>query len=144
MDFSAAEAALRETREEIGIATDRMEVRGPLEPVYTSVSNYLLIPFVAFAEETPAFVPNPSEVAEVIELPFRSLLDPRSVEEERWRLHNAWQRVSFYRHGEHKIWGATARVLRQIVKLAGGPPPPPQFVLPGEVEPVRFATKRGS
>ena len=134
-DISAAEAALRETREEIGVATDHLALHGPLRPVFTVASNYVLIPFVGFAEEAPAFVPNAYEVAELIELPFRHLLDPATPEDEIWIVRGERRRVGFYRFGEHKIWGATARVLRHLVGLAGGPEPADGLVPPGEVEP---------
>jgi 8-oxo-dGTP pyrophosphatase MutT (NUDIX family) len=135
-DYSAAEAALRETREEVGIATDGIDLHGPLDPVHTVVSNYILIPYVGFAAHTPAFVPNPYEVEHVIELPFRHLLNPATPTDEVWPLRGDRRRVGFYRYGPHKIWGATARVLRQIVALAGGPELPSGLVPPGEVEPV--------
>ena len=134
-DFSPAEAALREAREEIGIATDHLELRGPLVPVFTVVSNYVVVPYVAFTAETPAFAPNPFEVAELIELPLAHLLEPGTVQEEVWTVRGESRRVGFYRFGEHKIWGATGRVLRQIVALAGGPEPPAGMAPPGEVEP---------
>jgi 8-oxo-dGTP pyrophosphatase MutT (NUDIX family) len=149
LDFSAAEAALRETREELGVSTDGLELYGPLmdrfdppEPYYVAASNSLLLPFVAFADARPAFTPNPAEVAEIIELPFSHLLDPASIQDEMWPLRGEWRRIGFYRFGEHKIWGATGRVLRQIVALAGGPPPPPDLVPPGAVEPEAFPAER--
>lgn len=135
LDFSPAEAALRETREELGISTDDLTVTGPLEPVYVGVSNFVLVPFVGFSESVPAFVPNPAEVAEVIELPLCHLLDPNTVQEEVWLVRDERRRVSFYRFGRHKIWGATARVLRQIVALAGGPSPSASLVPPGDIAP---------
>jgi 8-oxo-dGTP pyrophosphatase MutT (NUDIX family) len=134
-DPSPRAAALRETREELGLATEQLAVWGPLQPVFTVVSNFILLPFVGLAEQAPRFLPNPGEVAEVIELPLGHLLQPASVEEETWLLRGEHRRVGFYRYGQHRIWGATARVLRQIVALAGGPPPPPALVLPGETEP---------
>jgi 8-oxo-dGTP pyrophosphatase MutT (NUDIX family) len=133
-DFSPKEAALRETREEIGIATDHLEVHGPLEPVFTVVSNFILLPFVGFAAEAPAFAPNPHEVAELIELPFGHLVDPATPRDEIWLVRGDRRRVGFYLYREHKIWGATARVLRQIIAMVGGPEPPSGLVPPGEVE----------
>lgn len=135
-DFSPCEAALRETREEIGIATDHLEVHGPLRPVFTVVSNFILLAFVGFAPQRPAFAPNPHEVAELIELPLAHLLDPSTPRNEIWLIRGERRRVGFYRFGEHKIWAATARVLRQMVALAGGPEPPSHLVPPGEVEPA--------
>jgi 8-oxo-dGTP pyrophosphatase MutT (NUDIX family) len=130
-------AALRETREELGIDTDGLEVHGPLDPVFTVASNYVLLPFVAFTAQTPRFVPHDYEVAAVIEMPFRHLLRPETVEEELWPLRGSTYRVGLYRYGQHRIWGATARVLREILDLAGGPAPPPDLVPPGEVAEAR-------
>jgi 8-oxo-dGTP pyrophosphatase MutT (NUDIX family) len=143
LDFSPAEAALRETREELGVATDDVELLGALEPVFTHASNYVLLPFVGRTAETPAFAANPYEVAEVIELPLRHLLDPASVEEEVWELRGRPRRVGFYRFHEHKIWGATGRVLTYLVARAGGPPPPAGVLPPGEVDPETTPAERG-
>jgi 8-oxo-dGTP pyrophosphatase MutT (NUDIX family) len=141
-DYSAAEAALRETREEIGIATEHIELLGPLEPVHTVVSNYILVPFVGLSAQPLVFQPSPHEVDQIIEVPFLHLLDPASPTEEVWLLRGISRRVGFYRFGPHKIWGATARVIRQIVALAGGPPPHPELVPPGEVDPETTAAER--
>jgi 8-oxo-dGTP pyrophosphatase MutT (NUDIX family) len=134
-DFSPAEAALRETREELGIGTDEVELWGALVPSFTHASNFVLIPFVGATSARPPFSPNSVEVAEVIEVPFRHLLDARNVEEERWWVRQQWRRIGFYRYREHKIWGATARVLRQLTELAGSAPLPTSLLPPGEVDP---------
>jgi 8-oxo-dGTP pyrophosphatase MutT (NUDIX family) len=141
-DESAASAARRETLEELGVRTEDLPLLGPLEPVYTIASNFILLPFVAFAPARPTFIPNPFEVAEVIELPLRHLLEPATVENEIWEIRGERRLIAFYRFGEHKIWGATARVLRQILDLAGGPQPPTHLVGPGDVMPdVRMAER---
>jgi 8-oxo-dGTP pyrophosphatase MutT (NUDIX family) len=141
-DESAARAARRETLEELGVQTSDLPLLGPIEPVYTFASNFILLPFVAFAPARPTFIPNPFEVAEVIELPLRHLLEPTTVENEIWEVRGERRLIAFYRFGEHKIWGATARVLRQILDLAGGPQPPTHLVAPGDVVPdVRLAER---
>jgi 8-oxo-dGTP pyrophosphatase MutT (NUDIX family) len=135
LDFSPLEAALRETREEVGAATDRLEILGDLAPAFTRASNFILLGFAAWARERPAFVVNPAEVAELIEVPFDLLLRAETAEEESWDLRGVRRRIGLYRFGHHKIWGATARLIRQIVNLAGGEPPLPGVLLPGEVDP---------
>jgi 8-oxo-dGTP pyrophosphatase MutT (NUDIX family) len=135
-DFSPIEAALRETREELGIGTDHLTLLGGLDPIFVLASNYLIFPFVALAQGQPAFAPNPAEVAEVIELPFRVLLQAATVEEEIWIIREERRRVSFYRYRDYNIWGATARMLRQVVELAGGQPPPAELLAPGDTEPA--------
>ena len=134
-DPSPVAAALRETREELGILTDDVQVHGTLDPVFTVVSNFVLLPVVGSLPGQPVFAPDPSEVSELIELPLACLLRPDAVEEEWWELRGLRRRVAFYRYGGHKIWGATARVLRQVVDLAGGPSPPAGLLPPGDVDP---------
>lgn len=142
-DPSPVEAALRETREELGIATDDLEVLGALDSVFVTVSRFLILPFVAWSTVRPVFVPNPAEVDEIIELPLRHLLSAAAPDEELWQVRGEWRRVGFYRYGRYKIWGATARVLRQLVELLDGPAPPAGIVPPGEVVPVSEDANRG-
>jgi 8-oxo-dGTP pyrophosphatase MutT (NUDIX family) len=116
-DGSLLRTALRETEEELGVAPADLTVWGRLEPQHIVASHYALAPFVAYTPRRPEFRPAPAEVAEVIDLPLTHLLDPATLEEELWDFQGTSRRVSFYRLAEHKIWGATARILHQIVTL---------------------------
>src|SRR5688572_14546992 len=116
-DGSLLRTALRETDEELGVDPVNLTIWGRLEPEHIVATHYALAPFVAHTPRRPSFVPAPAEVAEVIDLPLALLLDPATCEEEDWDFQGATRRVSFYRYGEHKIWGATARILHQIVCL---------------------------
>jgi 8-oxo-dGTP pyrophosphatase MutT (NUDIX family) len=106
--------ARRELFEELGVTPQGYEPWGRLDPIYVPASNFAVTPYVAYAPRQPEFRPSPREVAEVLEVPLRVLVDPATLAEEVWELRGAPRRVSFFRHGEHKIWGATARVLGQI------------------------------
>jgi len=116
-DGSLLRTALRETEEELGVNPADLTVWGRLDPVQITATHYQLAPFVAFTPRRPAFRPAPAEVAEVIDLPLDRLLDPDTLEEEVWDFQGTPRRVSFYRQAEHKVWGATARILGQIVAL---------------------------
>lgn len=116
-DGSLLRTALRETEEELGVDPADLTIWGRLEPEYIVASHYALAPFVAFTPRRPEFRPAPAEVAEVIDLPLSRLLDPAALEEETWDFQGAPRRVSFYRYLEHKVWGATARILHQLVSL---------------------------
>ena len=65
----------------------------------------------------PDFVPNPHEVAEIIEAPLAHLLAPDTRQEEMWEIRGAPVRVPFYAVGHHKVWGATAMVLCELLAL---------------------------
>jgi 8-oxo-dGTP pyrophosphatase MutT (NUDIX family) len=133
--------ALRETEEELGVPPDGLEIWGRLEPEWIVASHYSLAPFVAYTPQRPEFRPAPAEVAEVIEVPLSLLLDPEGLAEEIWEMQNETRRVSFYRYGEHKIWGATARVLGQVMALLDpeGQSPPIDLEAIGEHGPARLA-----
>ena len=114
---SPAEAALREGQEELDIRPDEVRVLGELTPLYIPPSNYCIYPIVAAAEKRPDFRPSPHEVAEVIEVPLGHLLDPKNVKREIWPLHGLDVRVPYYHFQGHKIWGATAMVLAELLDL---------------------------
>jgi 8-oxo-dGTP pyrophosphatase MutT (NUDIX family) len=116
-DGSLLRTALRETEEELGVDPADLTIWGRLEPEYIVASHYALAPFVAYTPRRPAFRPAPAEVAEVIDLPLAQILDPSVLEEETWDFQGTPRRVSFYRHAEHKVWGATARILHQLATL---------------------------
>lgn len=134
-DASLWETALRETREELGIRTGRVQPLGRLDTVTLAASNYLINPFVGWNPAPPRLTPDPTEVAEVIEVPLRALLDPSTLCEETWELHGAHWCVSYYQLQEKRVWGATARVLGDLAARLGQPGSQTRFV-PGSVRPV--------
>ena len=113
----ARAAAKREALEELGIAPESFEVIGDLSPLYIPPSGFCVYPVVAYASRTPAFAPNPDEVAEVLEVSVEHLLTPATQCEETWDLHGAPVVVPFYAVGPHKVWGATAMMLCELLAL---------------------------
>jgi 8-oxo-dGTP pyrophosphatase MutT (NUDIX family) len=110
--------ALRETAEELGISTAGVEVLGKLTPLYVPVSDFQIVPFVGCLAQRPEFVPNPREVAQVLETPVASLLDEGNRAEEYWDLSDGRHlHVPFFRISGHKVWGATAVILGEFVWL---------------------------
>ncbi|MBC8264323.1 MAG: CoA pyrophosphatase [Anaerolineales bacterium] len=116
-DASLQQTALREAHEEIGIAAAGLELLGSLTPLYVPPSNNIVHPFVAYAPQRPAFHPDPKEVAELLDVPLRLLLDPATRREEDWIWRGAPLHVPFYAVGEHKVWGATAIVLAEFFAI---------------------------
>lgn len=113
-DGSLENAAVREAEEEIGLPISRIKVLGGLPPTDTVVSNFIVYPFVGVINdpELPLdFVLDGFEVAELLQLPLRALLDPKNVREEIWVMRGQPQAVNFYNYKNLVIWGATARIL---------------------------------
>ncbi|HUM02737.1 MAG TPA: CoA pyrophosphatase [Thermoanaerobaculia bacterium] len=109
--------ALRESEEELGIRPDDALALGRLSPL-TTVTNFYVEPFVAAIPQPYSFRPAPAEIAEVLEVPIPALLDPAVLETR--RLPGREEPVLFYRYEDRVIWGATARMLAELLEALGG------------------------
>jgi len=114
---SPLEAGLRETTEELGIKPKEIEILGELTPLYIPPSNYCVFPAVGIMDNPPTYNPRADEVAEVIEIPLSHILDKKSIKKEMWRLKKKKVKVPFYFYKTHKIWGATAMVLTELLDI---------------------------
>lgn len=120
-DESLQTTALRETREEIGVMPETLEIVGKLSPLYTPPSNFCIYPFVAFSPTRPSFQHDPKEVAELIEVPVSHFLDPSNCKEEIWHFQNYGERrVPYFDVFGHQVWGATAMMLSEFLTLLAG------------------------
>lgn len=116
-DLSPVMTALREAQEEIGLDPARVQVLGVLSPVFTSVSNYLIIPVVAFLPQGPGPLRlQASEVTELIVAPLRVLADPAIAHTEQWIRGGLSRTIYFYDYGPYRIWGATGRMLNALLE----------------------------
>ena len=112
-DEDLVRTALREAEEEIGLPPDAVEVLGALQPTPTIATNYAIYPFVGRIEPGHEWKPSAAEVAQVLEL---SLDDLRAGYGRRRLLrHGVPFRTDVYCVGEHLIWGATARILGDLL-----------------------------
>ncbi len=109
------ETALRETFEEIGIAPDQIEIVGQFHD-YLSSTEYRVTPFVGFLPGSFSIQPQPQEVAEILEVPFRIFTDPSHLRIEKMRRGSGTIDVYFYSYGSHQIWGLTARIIRDFLR----------------------------
>jgi 8-oxo-dGTP pyrophosphatase MutT (NUDIX family) len=113
----ARAAARREALEELGINPSSFEIIGELSPLYIPPSGFCVYPIVAYAPQPPPFAPSEEEVAEVIEVPVAHLLAPATRCEEIWDLRGSPILVPYYAVGPHKVWGATAMMLCELLSL---------------------------
>ncbi len=110
---TAAVAALREAREEIGLDERFIEPLGWLDP-YLTGTGFRIATLVALVDPSFTMTVNTFEVDEVFETPFSFLMDPANhrVEERMWQGRN--RKFYVVRHEEHYIWGATAGILHNL------------------------------
>jgi len=109
--------ALRETEEEIGLPRDAVEILGALQPTPTIATGYAVYPFVGFIEPGREWTLSAREVAEVLELPLRTLRD--GYEKRRLVRRGIPIRTDTYLVGDNLIWGATARILSDLLSRTG-------------------------
>ena len=107
------ETALREAHEEIGLPPGDVELVGALQPTPTIATNYAVYPFVGLIEPGREWKVSPREVDEVLEF---SIADLRSGHDRRRLLRRGVPfRTDVYCVGEDLIWGATARMLADLL-----------------------------
>jgi 8-oxo-dGTP pyrophosphatase MutT (NUDIX family) len=112
--------ALRESMEEIGLQPSHVTVTGKLDDIVT-ISDFHVTPYVG--EVDPALAPyawNPHEVevAEILEVPLSHLLDAANYVEVPRQREGELVMQPGVKFGEHIIWGATWRMLRNFLDVA--------------------------
>ena len=118
---SAWDAAQREVSEEIGVPTGRLAPLGAGTPIYASVSNFSVVPFVAHLPDAILpFVHDERELDGVLAIPLERLLDDSAWLESA----DPW-RFRYLAHEESVVWGLTERIVAGLAPklreaLAGG------------------------
>ncbi len=112
------QTALRETHEEIGLFSEDIELLGSLSPLYINVSNFCVHPFVGAIQESPISLrPQDSEVEKILKVPLKKLADPSIEQRENWVINGTEVTVPFYAYEGETIWGATAMMLAELLRL---------------------------
>ncbi len=106
-DTSLLQTALRESKEEIGLEAKDIEILGELDDMLTFVTDYVISPFVAFIPPPRSLKTNGREVKGAFSVPLSFLMDEANFKQDSYE----------YNYEGHIIWGATARILRQLVNL---------------------------
>lgn len=114
-DRDYIDTALREAEEEVGVPKDQVEVIGQLTDLYIPPSNFMVYPTLGIAHQRPQFIPDPVEVAEVIEVELSTFLTEagRGSYEINHRLGFQFQTPGYDVKG-HTVWGATAMILSEL------------------------------
>jgi len=104
--------AIRETKEELGIEISRSMIIGQLRPVMTLNSGFKIFPFIVILDELPNIVHN-SEITSVLQIPLFSIL--KTIEDDKDPTHKSILEMYTFKFQDHLIWGASARILKQIL-----------------------------
>jgi len=120
-DNSALDAALREAEEEIGIRTTDVDVIGHLDNLLT-VTQFDIKPFVGAISWPYPLQINRTEVANAFGVPISWLSNPSNIEVKERKIQTSGLQIPVYFFQPFEgeiIWGATARITIQLLKILG-------------------------
>lgn len=121
----AGQAALREAEEEVALDPRTVDLAGTLQALQTVSRTGFIQPVVGFISGRPELVANPDEVAEVFDVALSDLAAPGAMRQEMWALPDGSERaIFFFDVCDPPVWGATARILKDLLEVVGGDPSP--------------------
>jgi 8-oxo-dGTP pyrophosphatase MutT (NUDIX family) len=109
-DISLADTAIRETKEEIGLHFQKSDLIGHLAVVRTLTSNFIIYPFVTLQDKTLAPTILNDEVQDIIDAPLLATL--KTMDKDYY--HSYLEDTYKFTYRSEVIWGATARILKQL------------------------------
>jgi 8-oxo-dGTP pyrophosphatase MutT (NUDIX family) len=118
-DTSSVQTALRETREEIGLVEDFIEVVGLLDD-YQTGTGFRVTPVVSFVAEGFTLALDTFEVAEVFEVPLDYLFDPANQQTRSRDFKGRRRNYYVFEYQDRVIWGATAGMLMNLYRRVSG------------------------
>jgi 8-oxo-dGTP pyrophosphatase MutT (NUDIX family) len=113
------QAALREAREEIALASGAVRVIGTLTPLDIPVSGFRLHPVVAVSQTAQTLTAADGEVARILEVAIDELLNPATLRTKERERDGVLLRIPAFHVAGEEIWGATAMVLAEFLVLLG-------------------------
>ncbi len=122
-DSDELATALREAQEEVGLQPGDVRVLGLLSDTET-ITGFRITPVVGIIPYPYPFQMSPREVEELLLVPFQVFSHPTDHRRERFEFEGRSYETDFYRHQEQIIWGATARIARELAELTGAEPLP--------------------
>jgi 8-oxo-dGTP pyrophosphatase MutT (NUDIX family) len=117
---TSVQAALREAHEEVLLDPDRVEIEGELAHIATYVTRSHIVPVVGRLIGRPELRPGTTEVERLFFVPLVELLRPGVFRQERWGDRPVDWQVAFFELSDETVWGATGRMLVDLLSVALG------------------------
>jgi 8-oxo-dGTP pyrophosphatase MutT (NUDIX family) len=114
-DKNIVATALRETEEEIGLESGKVEILGIYDD-HATPTGFVITPVVGYIKKLPSLSPGEQEVVEILEVPVSLFLNPTKERMVQMERRGMKVDVYFYNFGKHEIWGATARISRDFLR----------------------------
>jgi 8-oxo-dGTP pyrophosphatase MutT (NUDIX family) len=116
-DSDVIQTALREAMEETGADSSEISVIGTLTPLFIPVSNMIVTPVIGWTDKRPHFIHQPEEVVFLIEADLERFLDPSIIKIKPFEIRGEMIDVRYFDYDGHVIWGATAMILNELLKI---------------------------
>lgn len=116
-DADVQATALREAHEEVGLLPEHVNVLGLLDDMVT-ITNYIVTPAVGIFSYPYPFQTSHKEIAKLLEVPVQSLLVPEKYSEVvQTGYRNKPYVVPFFHYEGEQVWGATGRIIKELLEL---------------------------
>lgn len=112
------DAAIRETFEEISIGPGHIHLIQRLDDLWTP-SGYIITPVVGFVHSTDSLQPSAAEVSRVFTVPLHFFSTEGAAELRKVSVNGYSRNVYFYHYDSETIWGATAFIIRNLLRVLG-------------------------
>lgn len=117
-DIHLVQTALRETKEEIGVPIQDIQVLGCLSELFVPPSNFNILPVVGVLETLPEFVPETEEVKELLIADIDWLNDKTKRKHKPMTFYNGTSvEVPYFDMDNRVVWGATAMILSELATI---------------------------
>lgn len=116
-DASIIATALRESREEIGLPEESVEVIGELD-AFTSKVGLRVQPIIGMVPSDLILLPNPGEIESIFRVPVEFFLTEKVSYTHRFRFMGNEVTVPSFNYGDYVIWGLTAFMIVDLIKRA--------------------------
>ncbi|HEY0518712.1 MAG TPA: CoA pyrophosphatase [Ilumatobacteraceae bacterium] len=117
---SFEQAALREAHEEVALDPSVVELRGRLDAISTMASRSFIVPVVGTVDTRPGLVAAEHEVERIMWVPLAELTRADTFREEIWEFDGERRPIFFFELDDETVWGATARILHQLLRVTLG------------------------
>jgi 8-oxo-dGTP pyrophosphatase MutT (NUDIX family) len=112
------DTAIRETKEEIGVALSQEHFCCSLSPIYIPPSHFLVSPQVFFMQQITEFTKDVREVKEIVEVPLIQLfLADNKTNKDIATSQGLIKNIPAYTLNEKIVWGATAVILSELEQI---------------------------
>lgn len=116
-DGSPKLTAMREAEEEVGVKPGEYFIVGQLSDLFIEVSNFVIHPFLAWADSMPEFTKCSSEVEEIILFPIGEFMENEKIAKTELQTMTGKLKIPYYPYKNEIVWGATAMIMAELCEI---------------------------